>query len=270
MKLSEGLYRVDGIRGANAYIVETDDGLLVVDTGLSGNAERIVAAVRGIGYEPGDVRTIVLTHSDPDHVGSVARLKELTGAKVAIHADDAAELAGRGPGKKRTGLLGVVVLVISPFMHMAPVDADIVLNDGDPVSGFKVMHTPGHTPGSITLYREGIVFSGDTLLSDSKGHVRPPIEMLSADYEQALASADTIRALGYRILLPGHGAPVIAERGWPGTDPRTLGLVASANRRQQPCKHRWAHLTRRQLERKDGEWRLTTRTYPASSSRMSV
>ena len=212
MKLAEGLYRIDGVRGANAYLVGTDNGLLVVDTGFSGNADRIVAAVHGIGCEPGDVRTIVLTHSDPDHIGSLARLKGLTGAKVAIHADDAAALAGRGRGKRPKGLLGVVFRAIAPFVRIPPVDADIVLHDGDSVAGFTVMHTPGHTAGSITLSRDGIVFSGDALLSDSKGQARPPVKMLCADYEQALASAETIRALGYRILLPGHGEPVLAER----------------------------------------------------------
>jgi len=213
LKLSEGLYRIDGVRGANAYLVETDEGLLVVDTGLPGNAGRIVTFVRGLGHEPTDVHTIALTHSDPDHVGSVARLKELTGAKVAIHADDAAVLAGRAQGKKPKGALGVAFSVMSRFMPVEPVEADQILREGDTVSGFRVMHTPGHSPGSITLYRDdGVVFSGDALRSDSEGHIHPPRGVVSPEYTQALASADKIAALEYRMLLAGHGEPVFAER----------------------------------------------------------
>jgi glyoxylase-like metal-dependent hydrolase (beta-lactamase superfamily II) len=212
VRLSQGLYRVDGVRGANAYIAETDDGLLVVDTGMPGNAEKIVAFIGGIGHRSSDATTIVLTHSDPDHVGSVARLKELTGAKVAIHADDADVLAGRSRGGKHTGALGLLLSVILRFMGVDPVRPDVVLAEGDLVSGFRVMHTPGHTPGSITLYRGGVVLSGDALLSDAHGHARPPRKMLSADFPQALESAEKIEVLGYRILLTGHGEPVFAEK----------------------------------------------------------
>jgi glyoxylase-like metal-dependent hydrolase (beta-lactamase superfamily II) len=212
VKVSDGLYRVEGVRGANSYVVETGDGLLLVDTGMPGNAERILAFLRDIGHEPADVRTIAITHSDIDHVGSAARLKALTGAKVAIHADDAPVLAGNGEGKKAKGSLGVVFSVLRRFMRAEPVVADVILHEGDTVSGYEVMHTPGHTQGSITLHRDGVVFPGDALLGDAEGHERPPRESIAADYPQALASAERIRALGYRILLPGHGEPVFAGK----------------------------------------------------------
>lgn len=210
MKVSEGLHRIDNVRGANAYLVEADDGLLAVDAGLSGNAETIVEFVRSLGYTPTDVRTIVVTHADPDHAGGVARLKQLTGAKVAIHAADAPVLAGVARGKRPRGLLGAVFAVLGPMLRIGPVEAEILLGEGDSVAGFTVLHTPGHTPGSITLSRDGVVFPGDALLSDSKGNERPPSKALSADYVRALESAERIRTQGYRVLLPGHGAPVFA------------------------------------------------------------
>jgi glyoxylase-like metal-dependent hydrolase (beta-lactamase superfamily II) len=211
VRLAEGLYRVDGVRGANVYLVESCDGLVVVDAGLPGNAERIVAFVRSIGRDPGDIHTIAVTHSDPDHIGSVARLKQLSGARVAIHADDAPTLAGTDRGKKPKGAFGVVLTMLAPFMRVEPVEADIILSGGDTLAGFTVMHTPGHTRGSVTLHRDGLVFSGDALLSDSAGRARPPSKALSADYEQALRSASAIEALGYRVLLTGHGQPVFAD-----------------------------------------------------------
>ena len=145
MDIAAGVYRIDGVRGANAYVVTTEEGLLVVDTGLAGNADKIVTFVRGLGHAPSDIRTIAITHADPDHVGSVARLTALTGAKVAIHADDAATLAGGPSAKSPKGALGVALSALLRLMRIEPVDADVVLHEGDSVSGFTVMHTPGHT-----------------------------------------------------------------------------------------------------------------------------
>lgn len=212
MRISEGLYRVDGVRGANAYVVETDGGLLVVDTGMFGNADRIVTFVRSLGHEPGDIQTIAITHADLDHVGSLARLKALTGAKVAVHADEAQALASGRTDKKAKGALGVVFSVLKRFVRVEPVDADVILHEGDAISGFQVMHTPGHTRGSITLHRDGVVFPGDALLGDAEGHERPPREAIADDYPRALESAERIRDLGYRILLPGHGEPVFSAK----------------------------------------------------------
>src|SRR5450759_708986 len=100
MRLADGVYKVDGVRVANVYLVAIDDGLLLVDTGMPGNAKRIVAFIESIGREAGDLRHIVLTHCDIDHIGSVARLKELTGAQVAIHELDGPVHAGQQRSQK--------------------------------------------------------------------------------------------------------------------------------------------------------------------------
>jgi glyoxylase-like metal-dependent hydrolase (beta-lactamase superfamily II) len=95
MQIAAGVHRIDGLRAANCYLVAIDDGLLLVDTGMPGSAKRIVACLESTGSHAADLRYIVLTHCDMDHIGSVARLKELTGAKVAIHELDGPVLAGQ-------------------------------------------------------------------------------------------------------------------------------------------------------------------------------
>ena len=95
MQLADGVYKVDGLRAANAYLVAVDDGLLLVDTGMPGNAKRIVAFIESTGHHAADLRYIVLTHCDVDHIGSVARLNELTCAKVAIPELDGAVFSGQ-------------------------------------------------------------------------------------------------------------------------------------------------------------------------------
>lgn len=204
MKVAEDIERVAGVRVSNAYVVTTGDGLLVVDTGIPGNAGRIVAAVERLGRRPGDVRTIVLTHSHPDHVGSAARLKRLTGARVAIHEADAPVLDGREP----PGGGRIAMRLVYRVLRLRPLAPDLLLRDGDRVGGLEVIHVPGHTPGSIVLRRDdGVVFSGDALLGDSRGGIRPPDPRLAIDPDQAAASAAKIRGLGPTLLLPGHGQP---------------------------------------------------------------
>ena len=205
MRLAEGVYKVDGVRAANVYLVEIADGLLVVDTGMPGNAKRIVAFIESTGRRAAELRHIVLTHCDIDHIGSAAGLRKLTGAEVAIHELDGPILAGEARPQKG----GPVMVALSRLLRPSPVVPDIRLKDGDTIGGLRVVHVPGHTAGSLVLWREdGVVFSGDALLGDRHGQVRWPRPRLALDPVQARASAERIRALPISLLCPGHGAPV--------------------------------------------------------------
>jgi glyoxylase-like metal-dependent hydrolase (beta-lactamase superfamily II) len=205
MNLAEGIDVVEGLWVGNAYLVRGADGLLLVDSGTPGSAKRILASIEGIGAEPGDLRTIVLTHWHPDHMGSAAELRRLTGARIAIHELDAPVLAGRERPAKGRRTMGLLLRVF----RVAPVVADLTVGSGDVLGGLEVIHVPGHTAGSIALRRaDGIVFSGDALLGDRQGRLRPPDAGLSLDPERASASAAALRSLASPLLLPGHGAPV--------------------------------------------------------------
>ncbi len=205
MRLAEGVYKVDGVSVANVYLVEGSDGLLLVDTGMPGNAKRIVAFIEGTGRRADELRHIVLTHCDIDHIGSAAALKRLTGAEVAIHELDGPVLAGVQRPQKG----GLLMAAFSRLLRPAPVVPDAGLVDGDTIGGLRVIHVPGHTAGSMVLWREdGVAFSGDALLGDGHGQVRWPDPRLALDRAQARASAERIRALPVTLLCPGHGAPV--------------------------------------------------------------
>lgn len=208
MEIEKGIHRVDAVRGVNVYVIEDEDGLTLVDTGIPGSAKKIVAFIERLGHRPDELERIVLTHADIDHIGGAAELKALTGARIAVAEEDAPVLRGAPPAKLTRSLLGRLLL---RFFKARPAEPDELLVDGDEVTGFRVMRVPGHTSGSIALVREdGVVFSGDTALGDFGGRggaLHPPAEGLADDFPRALESFERIRSLKPRLVLPGHGAP---------------------------------------------------------------
>lgn len=193
----------------NAYLVTSDEGITVVDTGLPGSVGRIIDYVESIGCRRSDVKTIVLTHSDMDHAGSAARLKEETNAKVAIHEADAPRLSGEKEWKKVKGVLGLFLRAAGVVMRFDRLQADVLLKDSDIIDGLTVIHTPGHTEGSICLYLPGrALFVGDALVTNSERIPSLPRKSMSVDMNLAKGSLRKISHLEYSVLLPGHGPPI--------------------------------------------------------------
>jgi glyoxylase-like metal-dependent hydrolase (beta-lactamase superfamily II) len=212
MEITHGIHHIGQMRGANSYLVLADDGAAVIDTGMPGNEKRIVEYAKRVGVGTAKLQYIILTHSDIDHSGSVAKLKGLTGAKVAIHEADAPRLAGEKKLKEVKGAMGVLLGAAGVFMHFTPVKPDILLKDSDKILGLTAIHTPGHTDGSICLYRESdAIFVGDALRTDSEGKPSLSSGSMTVNMAQAKESARKISTYQYDILLPGHGPPIIHD-----------------------------------------------------------
>jgi glyoxylase-like metal-dependent hydrolase (beta-lactamase superfamily II) len=214
MQVAEGIHKVDGVRISNAYLVVADEGLLLVDSGMGRHAGRIMRLIDSLARRPEELRYVVLTHWHIDHLGSVAEVKRLTGARVAIHELDAPVLAGGELPKKGRRAMGLMFRLF----RFRPIEPDLRLRDGDTIGGLRVLHVPGHTDGSIALLRDdGVAFTGDALLGDRHGQVKGPDLRLSLDPERATASAEKLQALPISLVLPGHGAPARLPSG----DPRS-------------------------------------------------
>jgi hydroxyacylglutathione hydrolase len=212
MELSPGVHKIDGVSGANSFLVIADQGAAVIDTGMPGNEKKIVEYAKKVGLEPSELSYIVLTHPDIDHSGSAAKLKGLTGAKVAIHEADAPRLSGEKKLKEVKGPIGLLFGVMGPFMRFTPVKPDVVLKDSDRLLDLVVVYTPGHTEGSISLYRDKVaMFVGDALRTNSAGKPILPPGPMTVDMDQAKESIRKISTLQYALLLPGHGAPITKD-----------------------------------------------------------
>ncbi len=215
MELVGGIHRVDGIRGVNCYVVEGAEGLTLVDTGAPGSGRRILEYIKRLGKREKDLRVILLTHSDVDHVGSAAALKRRTGARIAIHEGDAASLSGTREGKRVKGALGALLRFAMLFIKAEHVQADVLLEDGEKIGSLTVIATPGHTQGHCCFLHETsrTIFVGDALRTTRGGDVRISPDIMNLSTEQAWKSAEILASRDFDALLPGHGEPLLQAAG---------------------------------------------------------
>jgi len=206
LQIVEGIHLIDeaskNIAHSNVYLVESGKELLVVDTGTKGNAEKIVAYIRGLGWQPSEVSTIILTHYHMDHAGSAKDLKAATGAKVAASLEDAEVISGKKPYPKPKNLL----MRASSFIKPPPAEVEIILKEGDKIGDFTVLSMPGHTPGSIMLLdrQKRVLFSGDTLRYTDGKISRAPGHFTWDDAKEK-ESIKRAAGLDFDVMLAGHG-----------------------------------------------------------------
>lgn len=204
----------------HVYVLRGLDGYTLIDTGLPGSAPAILDALAALGGAPEDLRQIVLTHSHVDHMGSAADLVAATGARVLAGAADAPVIDGTAdeppPRYSETErvlheqIMADVAANGGVELQRVPVDGE--LNDGDTVDGLNqpvvVVHTPGHTEGSIALQLpdSSALLTGDTIAT-AEGRVL--LGPFNVEPERAVASFHRLAALEPDILCVSHGEPVV-------------------------------------------------------------
>jgi glyoxylase-like metal-dependent hydrolase (beta-lactamase superfamily II) len=193
----------------NCYIVETDGGFVLIDTGASNRRKEVERELEKAGCKPSDLKLIILTHGDFDHTGNAAYLRGKFGGRIAMHRDDAGMLE-RGDifWNRKSGnfLIRALASVLFRFGQSQRCSPDLYLEDGDDLSKYgldaRALHIPGHSKGSIAiLTADGALFCGDLLLYKDK----PVLNTIIDDRAAARASFERLKNLKADIVYPGHG-----------------------------------------------------------------
>lgn len=206
MEVYPGIHEI--IRVSNSYLIQGDE-VILIDTGMPGNSGKIIDYLKKtLKHDPHDIKTIVITHYHFDHVGSLDRLKKITGAQVAVHRADADYVSDKKT-QEGPAFLRIMIKLLKLTYRTKPVEADILLDDGDQIGDYQVIHTPGHTPGSICLYnpKNKVIFVGDNL-RHSEGKIEGPDPKLLPEPEQFKESIKKLADLDIEVILSGHTPPV--------------------------------------------------------------
>ena len=219
MKLAEGLHRI-GSDTVNAYLVVDDTGVTVVDAGLPGYWKLLQKELANLGATLDDVRALILTHGDTDHIGFAAQLHRETGIPAYLHPADHAR-AHLEVKKPNTGWGPVKVGPIAGFLWYSTLHgglrikpaADLrAVGDGEvlDVPGKpRIIHLPGHTPGSVAVHVPAVdaIFVGDAMTTRNvlTGATGPKPAPFTLEPQQAIASLGRLDKVAATWVLPGHG-----------------------------------------------------------------
>ena len=210
MEILSDVHLIDGVT-ANTYLILGDQTTLI-DTGTPGKQDNILSYLRNVlKGKPEDIKTIILTHHHIDHTGSLYELKKITNANVAAYIDDVDVISGEKQSSDPI-YMRFVSRLMATFTSYKFIKPDIGLRENDMVDNYMVIHTPGHTPGSIALYNSdnGVIFVGDTLTYDGNKVGGPPSFLIN-DREALKKSVKKISDLNPKIMLSGHGKPLTED-----------------------------------------------------------
>ena len=190
----------------NCYLAED----VLIDAGRTWDRRRIFAELEGR-----EISMLALTHVHPDHQGVAKDVCEVRGIPLACHAGDVDAMEGRRPVQEASAS-NPVNRMIASIWQGPPYKVERVLEEGDEVAGFRVVHTPGHSRGHVLFFRESdrVVICGDVIRNMSYATglpgIKEPPPLFTYDMEENRRSIRKLAELNPSLILPGHG-PAVAD-----------------------------------------------------------
>ena len=239
MQLAPSLHRLGSSSLVNSYLIEDAGAITVIDAGLRGHWKDLLRELEAMGRSVDNIRALLLTHGDVDHIGFAERLRQEHGMPVFVGAVDAAEARGEVPKpaavRDRMRLVPMTKFLVyglthgglrsTPIKEVTPIDGATTLDvPGAPA----VIPLHGHTPGSVAYQVPSVdaIFMGDAMTTRSvtTGIVGPALGPFTVDPAKAVASLDALDGLSAKWVLPGHGD------AWTGGLAEALRLIRAARR----------------------------------------
>jgi glyoxylase-like metal-dependent hydrolase (beta-lactamase superfamily II) len=220
-QVTQGLWEIDEIGpSVHCYLWEWADGYTLIDTGFPKDARIILDALIRNRVALHGIRRVIVTHADPDHSGGLAQIKRATQAQVVCHAVEKEFLEYPQRRHVSAWYMRVPLLAASmlPDYHLRAVMPDVLVVDGQELpEGFTVIHTPGHSPGHISLLHRGkrLLVAGDAL-SNRGSKLRAPTTKFTADLPNAKRSIWKLaKRYGddFETVVFGHGPPLLTNGG---------------------------------------------------------
>ncbi len=199
------------------YIIQSEKAIMI-DGGGPKQVKGFMKALERLSLKPEDIKLIVLTHGHWDHIGSAKEIKSITGAKLALHQQEKdwleKSLTPLPPGVTPWGHIFVKILAMfMPLVHIPATNVDIVLGDGDfPLTEYgipgKIVYTPGHSTGSVSVLLEtGDAFVGDLAMNGFPLRLNPGLPILAENMQKVRASWKVLLDQGAKTIYPAHGKP---------------------------------------------------------------
>jgi glyoxylase-like metal-dependent hydrolase (beta-lactamase superfamily II) len=199
MQVTESVFQLDAAKRSHVFLIKTEQ-VFLIDTGMPGLTGQILSELKSLGVSSGDIRAILLTHHDVDHIGNAKQLQGATGAELWAPAEDASYIVNE---RKRPGIKHMIETIIKPQRPdiTGTYDTNWLYNK------IHVLHAPGHTPGHTIFQFQNVVFTGD-LFKFIKGRFRLFPEYMNWNQAEAENSLSLLKALTFDCLCPSHGDPV--------------------------------------------------------------
>lgn len=219
MEIAQGVYSMQERKGlfVHAFLLDDGDGLTLIDTLISLDAETILDELKRIGKSVTDIKRIVMTHAHRAHLGGIAKLQQASGASVYAHEWEADIISGDRQ-LQNTTLRPMKPYFLWPFQIGARIgkpapscEVNHFLQDGDKVGPLQVVRTPGHTPGHLAFYwREAkTMFAGDSIVTWPEFGPGWPFFMLN--FKQNQISMQKMTEFDFEVLGVGHGDPILSS-----------------------------------------------------------
>jgi glyoxylase-like metal-dependent hydrolase (beta-lactamase superfamily II) len=206
------------LTAVNAFLIDTDDGLTLIDTGIPGSGDKILQAVRELGKHPTDIKNILVTHCHADHSGSLAMLKKETEASAWMHPLDAAMVRqgeSMRPAKPPPQLIYQIIVPLlmrtQQNASLEPAEIEYEIEGGaelDIAGGIKAIHVPGHCAGQLVFLwpqHGGVLFAADV----ASNMLGLGWSIIYEDFDEGIRSLTKVANLDFDVACFGHGKAIV-------------------------------------------------------------